>query len=63
MEKVKETYRFFDFSDYARPVANLIVKVLKNTRITPNQVTLLYLFAGILITQGKFLVAGILILL
>ncbi len=47
-------------------IANLIVRVLQDTKVTPNQITFLYLLTGILtgilIIKGQFIVSAILIL-
>ncbi len=48
MSKLKEEDKFFDFSDYGRPIAKLIVSVLKKTTCTPIQVTLMFGFSGLL---------------
>jgi len=66
LEKIKKENRFIDFSDYARPIANLIVRILLNTKITSNQITFLYFLTGILtgflIIKGKFILSAVLIL-
>lgn len=61
MSKLPEENKFFDLSDYGRPVAKIIANSLKHTRITPIQVTLWFVVAGIIslyfIYQGQYLLA------
>ena len=67
MEKVPKEHKFIDFSDYARPLANRIALLLKDTPIRAIHITIFYFFIGILaaflIYRGDFVVAGLLILL
>ncbi len=66
MNKVPEEHRFIDFSDYARPVAVKIALLLKSSPVRAIHLTLLYFFIGViaayLIYSGKFLPAGILVM-
>lgn len=48
MSKLPDAHRFIDLSDYGRPVARVIAKVLKNTSITPIHVTWSFIACGIL---------------
>lgn len=48
MPKLPKEHQFLDLSDYARPVAIFIAQSLKNTRITPIQVTLAFFVCGLL---------------
>ncbi len=66
MEKIPKEHRFRDFSDYARPVALWIARLLKDTPVRAIHLTLLYFVIGSIaaysIYVGKFLLAGILIM-
>jgi phosphatidylglycerophosphate synthase len=61
MSKLPEENKFFDLSDYGRPVAKIIANSLKHTRITPIHVTLWFVVAGIIalyfIYQEQYLLA------
>ncbi len=48
MSKLPKKYRFVDLSDYGRPAGKKIALSLKNTRVSPIHVTLLFLICGIL---------------
>jgi len=48
MSKLPKKYRFVDLSDYGRPAGKIIASSLKNTSVTPVQITLLFLFCGVL---------------
>ncbi len=50
MSKLPKKYRFVDLSDYGRSAGKKIASSLKNTSVTPVQVTLLFLICGILAT-------------
>ena len=58
-DKFSEDKGFFDFSDYGRPFARIIAKLLVNTSIGSITVTWLFtvvgLYAAVLIWQGKLL--------
>jgi len=67
MDKVPKQYRFIDFSDWARPLAVAIAKLLLPLRIHPVVVTLAFLVIGIwtyfLILKEEYLLAGFLVLI
>jgi len=48
MSKLPDENRFIDLSDYGRPVARFIAKALKETTITPIQVTIGFIISGLL---------------
>jgi hypothetical protein len=69
IQKLPEQARFHDLSDYARPLAGLIVSALLPTRVSPIHITLAYtalgLMAGGLFAAGTYgggLMAGLLLL-
>jgi len=47
MSKLPKEHQFIDLSDYGRPVAMAIARSLKNTSITPVQVTLSFIISGL----------------
>jgi len=47
MSKLPDEYKFIDLSDYGRPVARWIANGFKDTRITPVDVTLMFIVAGL----------------
>ncbi len=68
MDKVPEEHRILDVSDYARPVARVIVRLLLRTPVSPVHVTLVYsavgLAAAILFALDRWLpLAGALLLI
>jgi len=48
MSKLPSTHLFIDLSDYGRPIAQWIAKVLKSTIFTPIHVTMTFVVFGIL---------------
>lgn len=48
MSKLPKMHKFIDLSDYGRPVARVIVSSLKNTSITPIQVTIGFIISGLI---------------
>ena len=48
MSKLPEAYQFLDLSDYGRPSARWIANALKNTSVTPIQVTSWFIVSGAL---------------
>ena len=48
MSKLPPEHKFFDLSDYGRPIARYIANALKNTSITPIDVTLVFIVSGII---------------
>ena len=67
MKKLGEGYTFIDFSDYGRPLSNLIAFKLKNTSVTAIHLTLLFGVVGILacfaILRLEFLLTLVLLVL
>jgi hypothetical protein len=67
MSKLGVANKFVDVSDYGRPVATLIAKALKNTRVTAIHVTLLFGISGILaivfMSKAQFWLAGFFLIL
>jgi CDP-alcohol phosphatidyltransferase len=69
VDKLQADDKFLDLSDYGRPLARRLVRVMVNTPITPVQVTLTYTVVGfiaaLLVARGGYVngvVAGILLL-
>lgn len=67
MPKLSKEYRFLDLSDYGRPTAILIADHLKDSRLTPIHITILFTISGLLavisILQGYYLAAGVFLIL
>ena len=67
MPKLSKEYRFLDLSDYGRSTAILIANSLKDSRLTPIHVTILFTISGLLavlsILQGYYLAAGLFLIL
>jgi len=67
VSKLPALDKFFDFSDYGRPFAILLANLLKNTRVTPIHVTLLFGVAGCTavycIVSGHYWSAGFFLIL
>ncbi len=67
MSKLAAEDKFFDLSDYGRPIATIFANQLKNTRFTPIHVTLLFGIAGLIaiycILEGHYLFAGLFLIL
>ncbi len=68
MDKVPSAHAFLDLSDYARPVARLLVRALLPTSITPIHLTLAFTVVGLLAAvlfglQRWMPLAGLLLLL
>lgn len=63
MPKLSKEDQFIDLSDYGRSTASFIAKKLKNSKVTPVQITLLSFVAGIIavlfILYGYYFCAGI----
>ncbi|MBI3762921.1 MAG: CDP-alcohol phosphatidyltransferase family protein [Chloroflexi bacterium] len=57
IHKLPDRARFFDISDYARPVARLIVSTLLYTRVSPIHLTIAFTVAG-LSAAGLFAAGG-----
>ena len=61
MSKLPKERRFFDLSDYGRPVAIFLANILKSTSVTPVQVTWSFLAVGLVgiwaITKELYLIA------
>lgn len=67
MPKLSKEYQFLDLSDYGRSTAILIAKSLKDSKLTPIHVTILFTISGLLavffILQGYYLAAGVFLIL
>jgi hypothetical protein len=67
MSKLAAQNRFLDLSDYGRPFARIFVALLKNTSVTPIQVTLLFGISGLAaiycILENHYYLAGFFIIL
>lgn len=67
MSKLTSEDKFFDFSDYGRPLATIFANQLKNTRFTPIDVTLLFGVSGLIaiycILNAYYFAAGFFIIL
>lgn len=67
MSKLSSQDKFFDLSDYGRPIGILFANQLKETRFTPIHVTLLFGVSGLIavycILKGWFFLAGFFIIL
>lgn len=48
MSKLPKNHKFIDLSDYGRPAARIIANSLKETAITPIQVTVWFIISGII---------------
>jgi len=48
MSKLPKQYQFLDLSDYGRPIARRIANFFKNTKVTPVDITLMFVVSGIL---------------
>lgn len=61
MSKLPKAYKFIDLSDYGRPIAKVIAKSLKNTQVTPVQVTYVFFMTGLIavycILNNQYLLA------
>jgi phosphatidylglycerophosphate synthase len=67
MSKLSAENKFLDLSDYGRPFAKIIVKLLKNTNVNAIHLTILFgicgLFAAYFMYKGHFIVAGLFLIL
>jgi CDP-alcohol phosphatidyltransferase len=67
MSKLSADDKFLDFSDYGRPLANVIATQLQHTRFTPIHVTLWFGVSGLIaifcILQGYYWAAGFFLIL
>ena len=48
MSKLPKEHTFIDLSDYGRPLAKAIAHFLKDTSITPVQVTIWFIISGLI---------------
>lgn len=48
MSKLPKEHQFLDLSDYGRPIARRIAGLFKNTKITPVDITFMFVVSGIL---------------
>jgi len=67
MSKLAHEDKFVDLSDYGRPFAKLFANRLKNTKITPIHITLLFGFTGVIaiycILKNHYILAAFFIIL
>jgi hypothetical protein len=67
MSKLSARDQFLDVSDYGRPIAKWFANKLKNTRITPIHITLLFGICGLIaiycILKNHYFLAGFFIIL
>ena len=67
MSKLSKENKFLDVSDYGRPIANFCANILKNTTITPVQITLVFGVCGLIavycILNHYYVTAGFLLIL
>jgi hypothetical protein len=67
MSKLSKENKFIDFSDYGRPIAKIIAKSFVDTKITPVQVTWMFVVSAFIaiyfIFQEKYMTAGVFIIL
>ena len=67
MSKLPQAHQFIDLSDYGRPIARKIANALKNTSVTPVQVTIWFVVSGIIsivfMLQGNYWLAGFFLVL
>lgn len=67
MSKLPQAHQFLDLSDYGRPIARLIAGSLKNTSVTPVQVTIWFVISGLIsiacMVQGFYWLAGFFLVL
>ena len=67
MSKLPTAHQFFDLSDYGRPIARKIADSLKNTSVTPVQVTVWFVISGLIsigfMLHGNFWLAGLFLVL
>ena len=67
MSKLAPKDKFLDLSDYGRPFGKWFANLLKNTRLTPIHITLLFGLSGLIaiacIIQKQYLLAGFFIVL
>lgn len=54
MPKLSKEYRFLDLSDYGRSTAILIADHLKDSRLTPTHITILFTISGLLAVHRQF---------
>lgn len=48
MSKLPKAHKFIDLSDYGRPAARIIARLLKDTKFTPIHVTISFIISGII---------------
>jgi len=67
MSKLPKNHKFIDLSDYGRPAARLIANSLKETSITPIQVTVWFIISGLIaiacMLYGYYWAAGFFLIL
>ena len=67
MSKLPKEHKFIDLSDYGRPIAQIIVNQLKETRFTAIHVTIWFIIAGLIaiyfILNQQFTLAAVFLIL
>ena len=67
MSKLPKNHKFVDLSDYGRPTARIIANFLKETSITPIQVTIWFIISGLIaiacILYGSYWAAAFFLIL
>lgn len=67
MSKLSKSDQFLDLSDYGRPIAKKIALALKNTKVTPIHITLVFGLCGLIavyfILNNQFKLAAIFLIL
>lgn len=67
MSKLSKSDQFLDLSDYGRPIAKKVALALKNTRVTPIHITLVFGICGLIavyfILNYQFKLAAIFLIL
>lgn len=48
MSKLPEEHKFFDLSDYGRPIAKVIANFFKHTAVTPIHITIGFIISGLM---------------
>lgn len=63
MSKLPDEHKFFDLSDYGRPIAKVIANSLKDTSFTPIHVTIGFIISGLIaifcILKGYYWLAAV----
>jgi hypothetical protein len=67
MSKLPKEHQFIDLSDYGRPFAKIIAKALKNSSLTPVDLTISFVISGLLsvfcMIEGHYVLAAFFLIL